>query len=97
MLHELHGVPPAKRSARYQFVIVLVNDESDPRPIVAQGTWEGRIGLQPEGSGGFGYDPVFLPDGSHRTAAQLTPAEKNAVSHRAQALRSLVEKLEGLR
>ena len=97
MLDELRSVPPEKRSARYQCVIVLVNDANDRKPIIAQGTWEGRIGLQPQGSGGFGYDPVFVPDGSDRTAAQLTAAEKNAVSHRGKALRSLVAKLEGLR
>ena len=97
MLDELRSVPPEKRSARYQCVIVLVSDANDRKPIIAQGTWEGRIGLQPQGSGGFGYDPVFVPDGSDRTAAQLTAAEKNAVSHRGKALRSLVAKLEGLR
>jgi len=96
MLDELRSVPPEKRSARYQCVIVLVNDANDAKPIIAQGTWEGRIGLRPQGSGGFGYDPVFVPDGSDRTAAQLAPAEKNAVSHRGKALRSLVAKLEGL-
>jgi XTP/dITP diphosphohydrolase len=97
LLQELQGVPPEKRSARYRGVIVLVNDTNDPAPIIAQGTWEGRIGLQPEGSGGFGYDALFVPDGSDRTAAQLTPAEKNAISHRGQALRALVARLEGLR
>jgi XTP/dITP diphosphohydrolase len=97
MLQELHGVPPAKRSARYQCVIVLVNDANDLNPIIAQGTWEGRIALQPQGSGGFGYDPLFVPEGSDRTAAQLSPAEKNAASHRGKALRLLVARLEGLR
>lgn len=97
MLDELRGVPPAKRSARYQCVIVLINDANDPQPIIAQGTWEGRIGLHPEGSGGFGYDPIFLPEGGDLTAAQLTPVQKNAVSHRGKALRALVTKLEGLR
>ena len=97
MLQELRSVPLAKRSARYQCIIVLVNDANDPQPILAQGTWEGRIGLQPQGSGGFGYDPIFVPEGSDRTAAQLSPEEKNSVSHRGKALRALVAKLQGLR
>ncbi|HEX4649388.1 MAG TPA: non-canonical purine NTP pyrophosphatase, partial [Steroidobacteraceae bacterium] len=56
-------------------------------------SWEGRIATSPRGSGGFGYDPVFVPEGSTRMAAELDPAEKNAVSHRAQAMRELVAML----
>jgi XTP/dITP diphosphohydrolase len=76
---------------------VLVRSGADPAPLVAHGTWEGRIAAAPRGSGGFGYDPVFVPAavaGDSRSAAQLTAAEKNAVSHRGQALRAL---LAGLR
>ena len=54
---------------------------------VVRGVWPGRIAGEPRGDGGFGYDPVFLPEGSTRTAAQLSPAEKDAVSHRGRALR----------
>lgn len=97
MLQELRNVPPAKRSARYRCVIVLVNGANDPNPVVAQGAWEGQIALQPQGSGGFGYDPIFLVGSGDRTAAQLSPAEKNAVSHRGQALRELVAKLAAAR
>jgi XTP/dITP diphosphohydrolase len=93
MLEELRGVPPAKRTARYQAVIVFLRDAGDPHPVVAQGTWEGRISLEPRGSGGFGYDPIFLPAGFERTAAELSASEKNAVSHRGQALRGLVARL----
>lgn len=93
MLKELHGVPPVQRTARYRGVIVFLMDPNDPRPIVAEGTWEGRIALEPRGSGGFGYDPIFLPAGFEVTAAELSAADKNAVSHRGQALRKLVEKL----
>jgi XTP/dITP diphosphohydrolase len=99
LLQELTGVPNALRTARYQCVIVLVRNDGDPDPLVAQGTWEGRIAAAPHGSGGFGYDPVFVPHGvagEQRTAAQLTPAEKNAVSHRGQALRALVAALASL-
>lgn len=95
LLQELQNVPPEKRSARYRALIVLVNGANDPNPVVAQGVWEGHIALQPRGSGGFGYDPVFLPLGGDRTAAELSAGEKNAVSHRGQALKELVAKLAG--
>jgi XTP/dITP diphosphohydrolase len=93
MLHELRAVPPAERTARYQCVIVLTRDANDSCPVIAQGSWEGQITPEPRGSGGFGYDPLFLPSGSDRTAAELSAAEKNAVSHRGQALRALVARL----
>ncbi len=89
LLAELDGVPQAERGARYQCVIALVRSPEDPDPLLATGTWEGQIERAPRGSGGFGYDPVFLPCGSTRTAAELDPVEKNAVSHRGQALRAL--------
>jgi XTP/dITP diphosphohydrolase len=95
LLEELAGVPEAQRSARYQCVIVLVRGADDAQPLIAHGTWEGHITRAPRGHGGFGYDPVFLPAGARRTAAELPAAEKNAVSHRAQALRALVAMLEG--
>jgi len=93
MLAELHDVPAEFRQARYHCVIVFLRGPDDVEPIVAHGTWEGHIAIEPRGSGGFGYDPIFLPAGLHRTAAELAPEEKNAVSHRAQALRTLVAML----
>lgn len=90
MLRELQGVPPERRTARYQCVIVLVQDAHDEHPVIARGTWEGRIGLVPQGTGGFGYDPIFIPADLSCTAAEMTPEQKNAVSHRGQALRELV-------
>jgi XTP/dITP diphosphohydrolase len=90
LLAELEDVPEAARQARYQCIIACVRDARDPAPFIAGGTWEGRIGHRAAGSGGFGYDPVFIPGGETRTAAQFSAAEKNAVSHRAQALRALV-------
>jgi len=95
LLEELAGVPEGERSARYQCVIVLVRNAADAQPLIARGTWEGRIASAPRGQGGFGYDPVFLPAGERRTAAELDAAQKNAVSHRAQALRALVAVLQG--
>jgi XTP/dITP diphosphohydrolase len=96
LLRELADVPPEQRRARYQCVIVLVRSGEDSAPLVAHGTWEGRIAAAARGGGGFGYDPVFVPAGvagDARSAAQLTPAEKNAVSHRGQALRALLAEL----
>ena len=93
LLEELRDVPPEKRTARYQCVIVLVRTADDPQPVVATGTWEGTILSVPRGTGGFGHDPIFLPAGMNRSAAELSAEEKNAVSHRAQALRRLVAQL----
>ena len=90
LLSELKHVAERQRGARYQCVIVLVRSAEDTAPLVARGTWEGRIARERAGGGGFGYDPVFVPAGETRTAAQLPPATKNAVSHRAQALHALV-------
>jgi XTP/dITP diphosphohydrolase len=94
LLKELDGVPEPRRTARYQCVVVWVRSADDPAPLTGIGTWEGRIALAPRGSGGFGYDPAFVPAGGERTAAELSPEEKNRVSHRAQALRALVAALE---
>ena len=93
LLAELEDVPDGYRQARYQCVIVWVRSVGDQLPLIAHGTWEGRIAHAPRGQGGFGYDPVFVPAGERRTAAELSGAEKNAVSHRAQALRALVAML----
>lgn len=94
LLDELKGVPDQQRAARYQCVIAWVRDADDAVPIITRGTWEGHIALTPRGTGGFGYDPAFVPKGDRRTAAELPAQEKNAVSHRGQALRALVAALE---
>ena len=93
LLAELRDVPQPRRQARYQCVIVLVRSADDAQPLIARGSWEGHIATAPRGRGGFGYDPVFVPAGERRTAAELEPLEKNALSHRAQALRALVAML----
>ena len=93
LLEALRTVPDGRRTARYQCVIVLVRGADDARPVIAQGSWEGRIIDTPRGTGGFGYDPVFVPAGEERTAAELDAAAKNAVSHRGQALAALVAML----
>jgi XTP/dITP diphosphohydrolase len=83
----------ADKSAYYYCVLVYVRHADDPQPVIADGVWKGEIIDQPRGQGGFGYDPYFLLPALGKTAAELTAAEKNAVSHRGQALRALVEKL----
>ena len=93
LLAELHGVHAEFRQARYHCVIVFVRSADDPDPIVAHGKWEGQIALEPRGTGGFGYDSIFLAAGLHSTAAQLSADQKNKISHRALALLALVEEL----
>ncbi|MBV8909785.1 MAG: RdgB/HAM1 family non-canonical purine NTP pyrophosphatase, partial [Gammaproteobacteria bacterium] len=93
LLAELGPVPDGHRQARYQCVVVLARSAQDDAPLIARGSWEGHITRAPRGHGGFGYDPVFVPTGSSRTAAELTAGEKNAVSHRARALAALVARL----
>ncbi len=82
------------KSAYYYCVLVYVRHADDPQPVIADGVWRGRIVDAPRGAGGFGYDPHFLLPALGKTAAELAPEEKNAVSHRGQALRALVEKLK---
>jgi XTP/dITP diphosphohydrolase len=74
-------------------VIVLVRHADDPEPLIAEGRWHGEVVREPRGSNGFGYDPYFRVPAYGRTAAELTPDEKNAVSHRGQALRELMARL----
>jgi XTP/dITP diphosphohydrolase len=78
------------RAAHYVCLVVLVRDADDPQPIVAEGRWHGEIARQARGSNGFGYDPLFFLPGLGKTAAELDPAEKNRISHRAQALGKLL-------
>ncbi len=94
LLAELEDVPEELRSARFQCLVVYLEHAEDPTPIICQGTWEGRITRAPRGDNGFGYDPVFLVPGHDRTAAELPAQTKNAISHRGQALRKLVEVLK---
>jgi XTP/dITP diphosphohydrolase len=81
------------KSAYYYCVLVYVRHADDPQPVIADGVWRGQMIDTPRGAGGFGYDPYFLVPALGKTAAELSPDEKNAISHRGQALRALVEKL----
>ena len=93
LLAELAGVPAARRNARYRCAMVFVRAASDDAPIVAEAAWEGRIGIGRRGAGGFGFDPLFIVAGGDVTAAEMPEAEKNRVSHRAQALVELAAKM----
>ncbi len=84
------------RRAHYYCVMVYLRYPDDPEPVIAEGRWYGEIIDTPRGSGGFGYDPYFLVPELNRTGAELSAEEKNAISHRGQALRALVEKLKAL-
>lgn len=87
LLRELEGVSQEKRTARFRCVIALVGFDDDEH--LFEGVFEGAITDAPRGSYGFGYDPVFLVPGMGKTSAELTPDEKNKISHRAKALEAL--------
>ena len=93
LLESLAGVPEADRTARYQCVLVYLRHPEDPTPLICSGSWEGRILEAPRGSRGFGYDPLFWVPGQNCSAAELDPAEKNRISHRARASAALLEAL----
>jgi len=83
----------ADRRAHYYCVVVLVRHADDPEPLITEGRWFGEVIDSPRGAGGFGYDPYFLLPDLGRTAAELEPHEKHAVSHRGKALRQLLAAL----
>ncbi len=91
LLAEMQGV--TNRDAFFYCVLVFVRRADDPQPIIADGVWHGEITQEPRGSGGFGYNPVFNIPSLNLTAAEISDDKKNALSHRAQALRALMEKL----
>jgi XTP/dITP diphosphohydrolase len=93
LLRELDRVPDAQRGAFFICVLALLRHANDPAPLIAEGRWHGRVLHALHGTHGFGYDPLFLPDGQAVSSAQLDPALKNRLSHRGQALAELREKL----
>ena len=95
LLAELQGVENSARTARFQCVLVYMEHEFDPTPIICQGSWEGVIGFEPHGTNGFGYDPVFFVPQYSCTAAELSSEQKHSLSHRGQALRKLLDALRG--
>lgn len=93
LLAQLGDVPDERRGAAFVSACALASGSGE---VVVRGEWPGTIAHEPRGEGGFGYDPVFIPEGYDRTAAQLSPAEKDAVSHRGRALALLLPALREL-
>ncbi|MEJ2466997.1 MAG: RdgB/HAM1 family non-canonical purine NTP pyrophosphatase [Candidatus Thiodiazotropha sp.] len=93
LLERLADVPEAKRSARFQCLMVYMRHAEDPTPLICQGTWEGRILFEPRGENGFGYDPIFYVPTHDCSSAELPAEVKNRLSHRGQALQKLLQAL----
>jgi XTP/dITP diphosphohydrolase len=96
LLAHLQDVPDEQRSARFQCVIVFMRSPFDATPLICTGTWEGRILRAPSGVHGFGYDPLFYVPEHDCASAELDPAVKNLISHRGQALQSLMKRWNGV-
>lgn len=96
LLAELEGIEVDRRGARFRCVMVFVRSAKDPSPIITEGCWEGRILEAADGENGFGYDPLFFAPERGCSAAALSAHEKNALSHRGKALRSMLEKFKNL-
>lgn len=93
LLQAMQGIPSEQRRASFHCVLVYLTHAADPTPLVCHGQWQGFITEQPQGNGGFGYDPVFWVPSEHCTAAELTAQQKRQLSHRGQALRALIKQL----
>ncbi|NLG55506.1 MAG: RdgB/HAM1 family non-canonical purine NTP pyrophosphatase [Rhodococcus sp.] len=97
LLGQLSDVPDERRGAAFVSACALALPGQAAEDVsVVRGEWRGEIVREPRGNGGFGYDPVFQPEGEVRTSAQLSPEEKDAASHRGRALRLLVPQLAAL-
>jgi XTP/dITP diphosphohydrolase len=93
LLRELEGIEAGRRRAAFYCVIVALRSPDDPIPVIATGRWPGLITLEPRGTGGFGYDPVFWDPERGLTAAELSADRKNRVSHRGRACAELLRQL----
>lgn len=93
LLEDLKAVPTEQRTARFHCVLVFMKHALDPTPIICHGKWEGVIAQEQHGQQGFGYDPIFFVPEINKTSAELTKAEKNAISHRGKALKLLLTQL----
>lgn len=93
LLAALRDVPAAQRTARFVSALVWLRHAEDPVPMMAIGTWAGRILESAQGANGFGYDPLFWVEAHGKSSAELAPALKNRISHRARAMRSLLRQL----
>lgn len=95
LLAEMDHVPDPGRGAQFVSLLVLLRTPTDPIPLIAEGRWRGTILRAPRGAQGFGYDPLFYVAEHHCTAAELAPDKKNRISHRGQAMQSLLRQLGG--
>jgi XTP/dITP diphosphohydrolase len=93
LLQTMREIPLAKRQASYYCVLVFMLHAKDPTPIICEGSWHGEILSQPQGTLGFGYDPIFFVKHENKTAAELALPVKNQLSHRGQALQQLLQQL----
>lgn len=96
LLNALDSVPEGLRGAEFHCAATLVFPDDERAPLIAQGVWRGQILRQREGSGGFGYDPVFYDKAEQKTGAQMRRSEKNAVSHRGKAFGALLQQIQAL-
>lgn len=94
LLQELKDIPLDKRNAKFKTAIVLITE--DKKEIVVYGECKGKIGFEPKGKNGFGYDPLFTPEGYDNTFGELGEEIKNKISHRARALENLKEVLKNI-
>ncbi len=93
LLVSLQGVPHIDRGAAFHCVLALVYPNDKPDPILCEGIWRGKIFEAPRGKNGFGYDPLFQPDGMECASAELSPKHKNQISHRGKAMSMLASRL----
>ena len=93
LLENMHDIPEPRRGVHFVSLVVFMNHPRDACPLVCEGIWPGRITRAPRGDGGFGYDPVFYLDDCGCTSAELAPAHKNGISHRAKAMQVLLARL----
>lgn len=93
LLDNMRDIPESHRGARFVSLVVYMDHPQDACPLVCEGIWPGRIIYAPRGEGGFGYDPVFYVEDCGCTSAELEPAHKNTVSHRARAMQVLLARL----
>lgn len=94
ILDEMADVPDGQRSARFWCAIVFVEHANDPAPIIVQRGWEGEILHEKVGENGFGYDPIFYVPTHKKASAELSPEQKNNISHRGKALKALLKELK---
>ncbi len=93
LLDNMRDIPDSRRGAHFVCLVVYMRHPEDACPLVCEGVWSGRLTHAPKGAAGFGYDPVFYVEDCGCTSAELEPAHKNAISHRAQAMQALMAHL----